>query len=267
MTDTSTTQQQSSQISSLFKQYLASDDNGGVGTDPGSTTFQQATLTIDGIDVQLNVNPTKVKLKKTQNTHASQTNRQAPSGQNSAQGGFQTTMVGQTQYKGSTPGTLTIEGAVLGSADGATGIDTNIATLTSALVPKANDDSTSTPPIVVFKWGQWRPLAAAYLSNLEIHVTDWLVDGTPVRADLPTLVLTEAPQTDSGQNPTSGAFGSRRTHTVIAGDSLASISYAVYGRPDYWRAIADVNGIDDPLRLRTGTELLIPPREYAKGNK
>jgi hypothetical protein len=239
---------------------------------PGSSQLGekpvQAQLIIQGADspVLLDVNPHDVTIDKTQNTHASRVNRQSAS-DNSGSGGITQTIVGQTQYKGSTPGTLTIAGAVLGSEDGSKDISSEISTLYGALVPPSGDESTSTPPTVKFKWGTWLPLPNAYLSHLKVKVTDWKNDGTPVRAEIPTLILTETPAGDAGQNPTSGAFGSRRTRTVIAGDSLASIAYQEYGRPDYWRAIADVNGIDDPLRLRTGTELLIPPREFAKGKK
>jgi nucleoid-associated protein YgaU len=45
---------------------------------------------------------------------------------------------------------------------------------------------------------------------------------------------------------------------VRAGDSLASIAQAHLGDPTRWRAIAEVNGIDDPLRLMPGTTLTVP---------
>jgi nucleoid-associated protein YgaU len=45
---------------------------------------------------------------------------------------------------------------------------------------------------------------------------------------------------------------------MIEGDSLQSIAYRELGKAAYWRAIADLNGIDDPLRVTAGTVLLIP---------
>jgi nucleoid-associated protein YgaU len=62
----------------------------------------------------------------------------------------------------------------------------------------------------------------------------------------------------SRQNPTSGTLEAHRSRTVVAGDSLPLIAYAEYGDPGSWRTIAEANGIDDPLRLRAGTGLLIP---------
>jgi nucleoid-associated protein YgaU len=46
---------------------------------------------------------------------------------------------------------------------------------------------------------------------------------------------------------------------MVAGDTLAAVAFREYGDATLWRAIADANLIDDPLRVRPGTELLIPP--------
>jgi len=50
---------------------------------------------------------------------------------------------------------------------------------------------------------------------------------------------------------------------VSLGDSLASIAHSELGSPTQWRAVADFNGIEDPLRVRPGTTLLIPTRPDA----
>src|SRR5207253_4703089 len=49
-------------------------------------------------------------------------------------------------------------------------------------------------------------------------------DGTPMRA-ICTLDVEEIPSEPGRQNPTSGGLAARRSHTVVAGDSLASIAY------------------------------------------
>jgi nucleoid-associated protein YgaU len=43
-------------------------------------------------------------------------------------------------------------------------------------------------------------------------------------------------------------------------DTLAGIAYEEYGDPNRWRDIATTNEIDDPLGLRPGQILVIPPR-------
>jgi nucleoid-associated protein YgaU len=53
-------------------------------------------------------------------------------------------------------------------------------------------------------------------------------------------------------------LAARKVHTVVAGDSLASVAWREYGDPTLWRAIAERNGIDDPMRLPAGKTLLVP---------
>ena len=46
---------------------------------------------------------------------------------------------------------------------------------------------------------------------------------------------------------------------MIEGDSLQSIAFReLRARPTYWRAIAELNGIDDPMRITPGTVLIVP---------
>jgi nucleoid-associated protein YgaU len=45
---------------------------------------------------------------------------------------------------------------------------------------------------------------------------------------------------------------------MVEGDTLQSVAYAELGKPAYWRAIAELNGIDDPQRVEAGTTVLIP---------
>jgi nucleoid-associated protein YgaU len=52
---------------------------------------------------------------------------------------------------------------------------------------------------------------------------------------------------------------------VVAGDSLASIAYDEYEDARLWRALAEANHLDDPMRLPPGTELLVPPPAEAAG--
>ena len=54
------------------------------------------------------------------------------------------------------------------------------------------------------------------------------------------------------------AAGDRARTSCATATRCQSIAYAAYGDPTRWRAIAEANGIDDPLRLRRGTALTIP---------
>lgn len=115
------------------------------------------------------------------------------------------------------------------------------------------------PPLLRFVWGSNPVLQAfqGYLKNVQVRYTMFRADGTPIRATA-TISLEEVTEEVAGQNPTSGTREGRRAHVVSEGESLQSIAYAEYGRAALWRGLADLNGIDDPLRLAPGTELLLP---------
>ena len=85
-------------------------------------------------------------------------------------------------------------------------------------------------------------------------------DGLPIRATC-QVTLDELSGDAPKQNPTSGGLVPHRVHQVVEGDSLPAIAFREYGIPALWRTVAGLNGIDDPMRLRPGARLLLPPLE------
>ena len=45
---------------------------------------------------------------------------------------------------------------------------------------------------------------------------------------------------------------------LIDGDTLDGIAFDYYGNSKYWWVLADVNNIENPFILETGTPILIP---------
>ena len=121
---------------------------------------------------------------------------------------------------------------------------------------KSISAGTPFPPIVVFSWGDSKAFVGV-VKSVNASLTLFRPSGLPVRATCKLSMQEFAPSPEK-QNPTSGALRSTRAHCVTLGDSLASIANAEYGDPDLWRAIAEVNEIEDPFNIRIGTELLIP---------
>jgi hypothetical protein len=114
------------------------------------------------------------------------------------------------------------------------------------------------PPWVRFSWGSFTTVQfAAHVESVNATYTLFSATGEPLRATC-RLSLKEVPLPTKGQNPTSGARSARRVHRVVAGDSLASLAWREYGDPTVWRVIAEANGIDDPMWLDPGRELLLP---------
>ncbi len=131
----------------------------------------------------------------------------------------------------------------------------------------ATDDSRKqgkgSPPWVIFKWGGMTGFPA-YVASVTAKYTLFTPAGVPVRA-VCTVNLEEISGEQGGQNPTSGALAATDTHVLVAGDTLQSLSFQAYGDAELWREIAEANDIDDPMRLRAGTRLLVPALEEIRG--
>ena len=136
-----------------------------------------------------------------------------------------------------------------------------IAILQAAMCPTAASIALNSPkaPMVIFGWGTNIVMPQAFIKHLSVTYKRFLL-GNPVRAEV-TVSLESVPSDTPFTNPTSGGIATRRSHAVTHGDTLASIAYQEYGDPTRWRALAEVNQIDDPMRLAVGTMLLVPDRE------
>jgi nucleoid-associated protein YgaU len=127
--------------------------------------------------------------------------------------------------------------------------------------PKVKDQKTKKgrPPIVQFQWGKaWS--FEAVITSIQQKFMLFLSDGTPVRAEL-TLSLQQVKDVAAfgRQNPTSGGMPGQRVRTVREGETIDRIAYEEYGDATRWRAIAEANNLSDPMRLRAGSTLAIPP--------
>jgi hypothetical protein len=126
--------------------------------------------------------------------------------------------------------------------------------------PASSKKNKPCPPLVQFQWGHGNPQLddfRGFLKSVKVNYTIFRKDGTPVQAKVDVTIEGEA-EPFGKQNPTSHAANSQATHTMVEGETLQSVAYQELGKPTYWRPIAELNGIDDPLRLLPGTVLLIP---------
>lgn len=146
------------------------------------------------------------------------------------------------------------------------GIDVTIDSLRALCMPTEISKASGQPmpPIVCFGWGPNIILPRAIVKGVNVTYKRFLL-GIPIRADVTVqLGAVPLPAPLGAMNPTSGGLAPHRTHTVSAGDTLPSIAFAAYGNPNRWRAIAEVNNIDDPMRLRVGTVVRVPDKNTAK---
>jgi hypothetical protein len=133
---------------------------------------------------------------------------------------------------------------------------------------------THAPPICAFDWGgfgfpgstmteQWstqdRTQFQCIVESVRQRYTLFSPNGDPLRATL-TVTLREYKTLE--QQIDQIRFQSpdhTRTRVVQRGDTLSRIAGDAYGDAAQWRGIADHNAIDDPLDLRPGAILEIPP--------
>ncbi|MCK1817888.1 LysM peptidoglycan-binding domain-containing protein [Streptomyces sp. XM4011] len=170
---------------------------------------------------------------------------------------------GPPEYQGPQPSKLTVEMFFDASATQDTSVVTSVEQLFACCVPtsETRQAQRSSPPWVVFHWGGLTGFPG-YVSQVQVKYSLFTTSGVPIRATCQVTVEEISGETP-GQNPTSGALRPRRVHRVLSGDTLQALAWQEYGDPAAWRLIAEANGIDDPMRLALGRELLLPARDEA----
>jgi nucleoid-associated protein YgaU len=123
------------------------------------------------------------------------------------------------------------------------------------------DPKEHAPPIVAFEWGG--TVFTGVVENLGITYVLFTADGIPLRAKL-ALSLKEY-RLAADQTRTSSPTV-EKSYLVRRGDTLASISNAVYRSPAFWRQLAQANGITDPRHLTPGQVLRVPALDSGIGS-
>jgi nucleoid-associated protein YgaU len=120
-------------------------------------------------------------------------------------------------------------------------------------------------PVLLVQWGP--PMMGftftATMSQVDIQYVRVSALGVPTHAQV-TLTLKEEPTLLPMTNPTSGGRPGRSRHVMIADETLMSLAVSAFGAPGAWRAIAEVNGIDDPATLKPGDVVYLPARDELK---
>jgi nucleoid-associated protein YgaU len=232
---------------------------------PLATGLEHASLEGGGLVVPFGLNPKSLSITRTASWQAPASRSPSAPSPASAVAGIVLGVVpighGQLQYTKSQPATLSMVVWFDQSFEQDGTIDLEINQLQNWTCPTEQIyTGVNSPPRVTFIWRSLQFVGV--ITRLTINYKQFGVDGLPVRAEA-NITLTENPFPIPGTNPTSGGISGRRVHVVSAGDTLHSVAYAEYGSPGLWRVLAEANGIDDPLRVAPGTNLLIPPDPQA----
>lgn len=138
----------------------------------------------------------------------------------------------------------------------------------NAIADKTGTGKPTCPPLK-FSWinftVQGSKTIAVTMTSVDITYERFTPDGQPIRATVALNLKPEDPSTPGQQNPTSGGLPGRSGHVMISGEHLPGVALDEYGDPGNWRALAEANQLDDPLRVRPGTSLYVPSRAELDG--
>jgi LysM repeat protein len=112
------------------------------------------------------------------------------------------------------------------------------------------------PPIVQFIWDT--TVFTGVLEKLDVNYVLFHHDGVPLRAQLDlTLKEYRTAAQQVAETPRSSPTV-EKGYVVAVGDTLSSISAAVYRDASLWRELARANNIANPRDLRPGQVLTVP---------
>jgi nucleoid-associated protein YgaU len=126
------------------------------------------------------------------------------------------------------------------------------------------DGGLHRPPVCRLQWGEQHVFFQGVLAQLETQFTMFMDDGTPVRATCRGTFRQWKSNGDDLREQDLLSADVAKVWTVKHSQTLATIAAREYGDPREWLTIAEANGIDDPLAIQPGQQLVLPPRRVAR---
>ena len=89
-------------------------------------------------------------------------------------------------------------------------------------------------------------------------------DGSPLRAELDITLIADNPVEKTIKIAGKGSPDLTHTRIVKSGDTLPQLTREIYGSPDYYLRVAQVNNLNDFRNLTPGQALVFPPLSSAQ---
>lgn len=159
---------------------------------------------------------------------------------------------GQTQ-------TLKLELFFDTTAEGMGDDATDVRTLTAGFFELVRiQPKTHAPPRIRVTWGEGLSFKAI-VESVDQKFTLFSPAGVPLRATLNLSLREYRTLEEQLAELNLQSADHTRTHTVVEGETLASVAHAEYGDPAAWRLIADANpDVADPTSPPVGRQLVVP---------
>lgn len=121
------------------------------------------------------------------------------------------------------------------------------------------DSDLHTPPACSFLWGSFR--YDGIVSSIKKDFTYFYHDGIPARVKI-VLTLKHYQNIDTMKAKLDLHSSDISKERILdESDSLFLMAHREYKSTSSWREIAKANDIDNPLKIKSGTSLLLPPKE------
>lgn len=122
--------------------------------------------------------------------------------------------------------------------------------------------ATHAPPRIRFTWGKGLSFKAI-VENVQQKFTLFSDDGTPLRATVSVAFREYKTLKEQLQELNLQSRDHTKRRVVQRGDTLVRIAAEEYRDAGLWRPIAEANKLSNPLALKPGMELEIPPIDVA----
>jgi nucleoid-associated protein YgaU len=114
------------------------------------------------------------------------------------------------------------------------------------------------PPVLLMSWGKGL-LHKCVLERYHVRYTLFSEEGLALRAVANCVFKEFSPIEEQLKGAPRHSSDRTKRRVLKEGETLSGIAGREYEDPTQWRLIADANGILDPMSVRPGMELKIPP--------
>jgi hypothetical protein len=117
---------------------------------------------------------------------------------------------------------------------------------------------TKRPNFVQLSWAQLQ--ARCLLSSMTVEYKLFRPDGTPIRADANLSFTAFTSALSLSRQAKAITTETTQIVTLVEGDTLPALCARIYGKSEYYLEVARYNQIYSFRRLKTGTQIMFPPR-------